>query len=98
VIEFKRRVYEQALNELARFLNSDHRRGRPACPAWPVLRLLKSYRQGMMNRSLLNAAIAGNPPALVDWNMAGWLGVVVALLPSAGWSATANSAKKCAKK
>jgi putative (di)nucleoside polyphosphate hydrolase len=28
VIEFKRRVYEQALNELARFLNSDHRRGR----------------------------------------------------------------------
>ncbi|HMW57471.1 MAG: RNA pyrophosphohydrolase [Candidatus Accumulibacter phosphatis] len=32
VIEFKRRVYEQALNELARFLNSDHRRGRPASP------------------------------------------------------------------
>jgi hypothetical protein len=25
VIEFKRRVYEQALNELARFLNADHR-------------------------------------------------------------------------
>jgi putative (di)nucleoside polyphosphate hydrolase len=28
VIEFKRRVYEQALNELARFLNADHRRVR----------------------------------------------------------------------
>uniref|UniRef100_UPI0034516C75 RNA pyrophosphohydrolase n=1 Tax=Accumulibacter sp. TaxID=2053492 RepID=UPI0034516C75 len=28
VIEFKRRVYEQALNELARFLNADHRRER----------------------------------------------------------------------
>ncbi|HQC80764.1 MAG TPA: RNA pyrophosphohydrolase, partial [Accumulibacter sp.] len=29
VIEFKRRVYEQALNELARFLNADHRFSRP---------------------------------------------------------------------
>ena len=28
VIEFKRQVYEQALNELARFLDSDHRRWR----------------------------------------------------------------------
>jgi len=28
VIEFKRRVYEQALNELARFLNADHRQTR----------------------------------------------------------------------
>ncbi|GHU26003.1 RNA pyrophosphohydrolase [Betaproteobacteria bacterium] len=28
VIEFKRHVYEQALNELARFLDSDHRHGR----------------------------------------------------------------------
>ncbi len=28
VIEFKRHVYEQALNELARFLDSDHRRWR----------------------------------------------------------------------
>ena len=27
-IEFKRQVYEQALNELARFLDSDHRRWR----------------------------------------------------------------------
>ncbi|MDR2614113.1 MAG: RNA pyrophosphohydrolase [Candidatus Accumulibacter sp.] len=28
VIEFKRQVYERALNELARFLDADHRRGR----------------------------------------------------------------------
>ena len=28
VIDFKRRVYEQALNELARFLNADHRQTR----------------------------------------------------------------------
>jgi putative (di)nucleoside polyphosphate hydrolase len=28
VIEFKRQVYEQALNELARFLDADYRRGR----------------------------------------------------------------------
>ncbi len=32
VIEFKRRVYEQALNELARFLNADHRRPRRPLP------------------------------------------------------------------
>ena len=28
VIEFKRHVYEQALNELARYLDADHRRPR----------------------------------------------------------------------
>ena len=30
MIEFKRRVYEQALNELARFLNADARRAQRA--------------------------------------------------------------------
>jgi putative (di)nucleoside polyphosphate hydrolase len=36
VIEFKRRVYEQALNELARFLNADHRRSQHPSMQAPV--------------------------------------------------------------